>query len=199
VLLCVHPRRINGGGLVLPVLLISLGFVSWSLIEYGLHRFVFHYEARSRLGQKLLYHAHVAHHENPEGNTRHFASLLLSTPVAVVYWLMAWAATGSWAVATYLFIGMASGYLTYQWLHFQCHHRKSRVRVLRYLRKYHLLHHYRTPELRFGVTSPLFDLVFGTFRPVVRARLRPNLSANIAATPPANIADRRLAGSDHLV
>jgi len=160
---------INSGRLVLPViLLLGFGFVSWSLIEYGLHRFVFHYDARSRVGQKLLYHAHIAHHENPKGNTRHFASLLLSTPVAAAYWLIAWAVTGSWTVASYLSIGMASGYLCYQWLHYQCHHRKSRVRLLRYLRKYHLLHHYRTPELRFGVTSPLFDLVFGTFRPVVK-------------------------------
>jgi sterol desaturase/sphingolipid hydroxylase (fatty acid hydroxylase superfamily) len=36
--------------------------------------------------------------------------------------------------------------------------------LLRYLRRYHLLHHYKTPDLRFGVTSPLFDLLFGTFR-----------------------------------
>lgn len=150
------------------VLLFSFGFVSWGFIEYGLHRFVFHYDARSRIGQKLLYHAHMSHHENPEAISRHFASLLLSAPVAAAYWLIAWAATGSWPVASYLFIGMASGYLSYQWLHYQCHHRKSRVRLLRYLRKYHLLHHYRTPELRFGVTSPLFDLVFGTFRPVVK-------------------------------
>src|SRR6185369_2940671 len=133
----------------MPVLLLGLGFVSWGLIEYGLHRFVFHYDARSR----------IAHHENPEAHSRHFASLLLSAPVAVVYWLIAWAATGSWQVASLLFIGMASGYFCNKWVHFQCHHRKSRVRVMRYLRKYHLLHHYRTPELRFGVTSPLFDLV----------------------------------------
>jgi sterol desaturase/sphingolipid hydroxylase (fatty acid hydroxylase superfamily) len=38
------------------------------------------------------------------------------------------------------------------------------MRLLRYLRRYHLLHHYKTPDLRFGVTSPLFDLLFGTFR-----------------------------------
>jgi sterol desaturase/sphingolipid hydroxylase (fatty acid hydroxylase superfamily) len=59
---------------------------------------------------------------------------------------------------------MSAGYFFYEWLHFQCHHGNSRLRVLRYLRKYHLLHHYKTPELRFGVTSPLFDLIFGTFR-----------------------------------
>jgi dihydroceramide fatty acyl 2-hydroxylase len=149
------------------VVLLGCGFLSWGLIEYVLHRFIFHYDARSRVGRKLLYHAHISHHENPEATSRHLASLFLSTPVGGAYWLLAWAATGSWPAASYLLIGMAAGYLSYQVLHFHCHHGRSRLRLLRYLRQYHLLHHYKTPEQRFGVTSPLFDLVFGTFRPVV--------------------------------
>jgi len=147
-------------------LLLSLGFFSWSLIEYGLHRFIFHYDARSPLGRKLLYHAHLSHHDDPTARDRIFGSLFLSAPIAAAYLLLAWAAIGSWAAASWLFIGMAAGYFCYEWLHFQCHHGRSRLRIIRYLRKYHLLHHHKTPELRFGVTSPLFDLVFGTFRPV---------------------------------
>lgn len=140
------------------------GALTWGLIEYVLHRFVFHYQARSPLASKLVYQVHLSHHENPAAINKLFASLLLSTPIAAAYWLVAWAITDSWAAASYLFIGMSSGYFYYEWLHFQCHHRKSRIRLLNYLRKYHLLHHFKTPELRFGVTSPLFDLVFGTFQ-----------------------------------
>ena len=146
------------------VLLLTSGFVSWSLIEYGLHRFIFHYHARSPLGRKIVYAAHLSHHEDPTASDRIFASLFLSAPIAASYWILVWAATSSWAAASWLFIGMSAGYFVYEWLHFQCHHGKSRLRILRYLRKYHLLHHYKTPELRFGVTSPLFDVVFGTFR-----------------------------------
>jgi sterol desaturase/sphingolipid hydroxylase (fatty acid hydroxylase superfamily) len=156
------------------VLLLGSGFFSWSLIEYGLHRFIFHYDARSRFGRKLLYHAHLSHHENPQATNRIFASLSLSAPIAGMYWLLAWAAIGSQAAASYLFIGMSAGYFCYEWLHFQCHHGRSRLRLFRYLRKYHLLHHYKTPGLRFGVTSPFFDLVFGTFRPVVNRAHRAN-------------------------
>lgn len=145
-------------------LLLGLGVLSWSLIEYILHRFIFHYNAKSRFGRKILYVAHLSHHENPTATNRIFASLYLSVPIAAAYWLGAWALTGSSAASSYLFIGMSSGYFFYEWLHFQCHHRKSRMRLFRYLKRYHLLHHYRTPELRFGVTSPLFDVVFGTFR-----------------------------------
>lgn len=153
-------------------LLLGSGFVSWSLIEYGLHRFVFHYDARSRLGRELLYQAHLSHHENPTATNRLFASLFLSVPIAALYWLVAWIATGSVATASYLFIGMSSGYFCYEWLHYQCHHGKSHLLLLRYLRKYHLLHHYKTPGLRFGVTSPLLDLVFGTFQPVTNRSAR---------------------------
>ena len=146
------------------ILLLVSGVFSWSLIEYVLHRFIFHYDAKSRLGRKLLYQVHLSHHDNPAATNRIFASLLLSAPIATAYWLVALAITSSWAAASYLFIGMSAGYFFYEWLHFQCHHGKSRLRVFRFLRKYHLLHHYKTPELRFGVTSPLFDLIFGTFR-----------------------------------
>lgn len=152
------------------IFLLVCGFLSWGLIEYVMHRFIFHYDARSRLGRKILYQAHISHHENPEAIKKHFASLLLSTPISAAYWLLAWIITGSVAAAFCLYIGMATGFFSYQWVHFQCHHRKSRLRVLRYLRRYHLLHHYKTPELRFGVTSPFLDLAFGTFRPVTRRR-----------------------------
>ena len=143
-------------------LLVS-GFLSWSMMEYVLHRFIFHYHARSPFGRKILYAAHLSHHEDPTASDRIFASLLLSTPIAAAYWILAWLVTGSWVVASWLFIGMSAGYFSYEWLHFQCHHGKSRFRILRYLRKYHLLHHYKTPELRFGVTSPLLDVLFGTY------------------------------------
>ena len=151
-------------------LLIGLGVLSWTLIEYGLHRFVFHYHARSSLGRKLLYAAHLSHHEHPRATSRLFSSLLLSLPIATAYLLLARVATGSWHAASFLFSGLTAGYFCYEWLHFQAHHRRPRSRLFRYLRKYHLLHHHQTPELRFGVTSPLFDLLFGTFRPLSSRR-----------------------------
>ena len=152
------------------LLFIGVGVLSWTLIEYGLHRFIFHYNARSAFGRKLVYGAHLSHHEMPRAKNRLFSSLLISLPVATVYLLLGRLITGSLHAATYLFVGLAAGYLIYEWLHFQAHHRRPRLRLFRYLRKYHLLHHYQTPELRFGVTSPLFDVLLGTFRPVRKRR-----------------------------
>lgn len=148
------------------VALLVTGLLSWGLLEYGLHRFAFHYNARSELGRKFVYAAHLSHHDNPRMIDGIFSGLLISTPVATAYLLLASLVTGSWRAATYLFTGLVVGYFYYQWLHFRSHHRRARLRLFRYLQKYHLLHHHQTPELRFGVTSPLFDMMFGTFEPV---------------------------------
>lgn len=151
-------------------LFICFGVLSWMLIEYVLHRFIFHYSARSDFGRKFVYTAHLSHHEDPRAANGLFSSLVISLPVATVYLLLSRIVTGSLHAAAYLFAGLTAGYFCYEWLHFQAHHRRPRLRLFRYLRKYHLLHHYQTPELRFGVTSPLLDVIMGTFRPV-RKRL----------------------------
>ena len=161
-------------------LLISSGVLSWTLIEYVLHRFIFHYHARSAFGKKFLYAAHLSHHENPRATSRLFSGLFISLPIATAYVLLASIATGSLRAAVYLFTGLVAGYCCYEWLHFQAHHRRPRLRLFRYLRRYHLLHHYQTPDHRFGVTSPLFDVLFGTF-PSVRSSRRKYEGAGVAA------------------
>jgi len=155
--------------IAIGLLLIS-GFLSWGLVEYGLHRFMFHYEAQTERGKKLIWAAHLSHHEDPKARAKLFAGLRLSLPIAMVYLFVAWLVLGTWQAATFLFIGLVAGYFLYEWLHLQAHHGKSRLPLLRYLKKYHLLHHHRTPDLRFGVTSPLFDFLFGTFRPAADTR-----------------------------
>ena len=152
------------------VLMIGSGILSWTLIEYALHRFIFHYKARSDFGRKFVYAAHLSHHENPRTTNRLLSGLVISLPIATAYLLLTSLATGSLRAAAYLFTGLVAGYCCYEWLHFQAHHRRPRLRLFRYLRRYHLLHHYQTPDHRFGVTSPLLDVLFGTFRPVRKPR-----------------------------
>ncbi|HEX7296643.1 MAG TPA: sterol desaturase family protein [Pyrinomonadaceae bacterium] len=144
---------------------LGVGLLLWMLIEYCLHRFVFHYEARTGLGRKFLYKVHLSHHENPS-NTKILSSLLLAVAIAPGIFLVAWGATGAWRAAFYLLVGVAAGYFYYEWLHFYVHHARPQLRPLRYLRTYHLLHHHQTPEMRFGVTTPVLDLIFKTFRPI---------------------------------
>jgi sterol desaturase/sphingolipid hydroxylase (fatty acid hydroxylase superfamily) len=157
-------RPSTRGMLVLTV----SGFLSWQLLEYVLHRFVFHLDARSEPLRRLVYHAHLAHHENPKAVDNFFASLWLSVPIASLYFLFAWLLLGKWETTVYLWSGLVAGYLVYEYVHYQAHHGRPRAALFRYLKKYHLLHHHRTPDLRFGVTSPAIDYLFGTYRPASR-------------------------------
>jgi dihydroceramide fatty acyl 2-hydroxylase len=146
------------------LVLCFIGVLTWSLIEYGLHRLVFHFEARSEKGRDRIYAMHLSHHAHPKNTDDLFASLRLSLPLAVSYCALTWLLTGTWQSMVYLFIGLTAGYFCYEFLHYQAHHRSSRRRLFRYLKKYHLLHHHQSSALHFGVTSPLFDYVFGTFQ-----------------------------------
>jgi hypothetical protein len=65
------------------------------LIEYVLHRFIFHFTPRSEFGRKFVYAAHLSHHENPRATNNLFSGLLISLPIATAYFVAAWLATGS--------------------------------------------------------------------------------------------------------
>jgi len=146
------------------IVLLLGGLISWAMIEYCLHRFIFHYKATTERTRAIIYKVHLIHHDYPKSVDDLFASLRMSIPISAFYCLLAWSVVGSWQAVVYLFIGLIAGYFTYEWLHYHVHHGTPRFRVTRYLKKYHMLHHHQTPELRFGVTSPLIDLLFGTYR-----------------------------------
>lgn len=139
------------------------GLLTWGLYEYAIHRWVLHREPKSEGFNLPGNLTHLRHHADPNSLQRLNVQLSESVPVCVVYVLAAWALAGSWQAATHLFTGLIAGYFFYEYLDFQAHHGTSRGRLTRYFRKYHLQHHHYDATVRFGVTSPLFDYLFGTF------------------------------------
>ena len=139
------------------------GLLTWGLYEYSVHRWVLHREPKAEGFNLPGNLTHLRHHADPNSLQRLNVQLGESVPVCVVYVLAAWALAGSWQAATHLFTGLIAGYFFYEYLDFQAHHGTSRGRLTRYFRKYHLQHHHYDATVRFGVTSPLFDYLFGTF------------------------------------
>ena len=41
---------------------------------------------------------------------------------------------------------------------------KDKARCDQLIRKHHYLHHFKSPDARYGVSTPLWDFVFGTYR-----------------------------------
>ncbi len=145
------------------VALFGAGLLTWGLYEYATHRWVLHREPHPQGFNLPGNLTHLRHHADPNSLQRLNVQLTESIPVCVVYYLLAWALTGSWQAATHLYTGLMAGYFFYEYLDFQAHHGTSRGRLTRYFRKYHLQHHHYDATVRFGVTSPLFDYIFGTF------------------------------------
>jgi len=142
------------------------GMFFWTLFEYIAHRFLFHFPAKSRAGQWLVFLFHGNHHEDPMDKTRLVFPPAGAIPImAVLYLLFSLVLPRDWLAA--FFAGFICGYLVYDYIHYATHHFRMDNRVGRYLKHYHLLHHFSGQDGRFGVSSPLWDIVFGT-RPARR-------------------------------
>jgi len=142
------------------------GLFLWTLAEYLGHRFVFHFQPRAPWQDRLLFVLHGVHHLQPQIKTRLVMPPLLTIPLALpVYGLfyLLWDVTlGAQHWLNPAFAGFVVGYVLYDMLHYATHHFPLRWRYLKAPKRHHMLHHFKTPEQRFGVSSPLWDIVFRT-------------------------------------
>ncbi len=68
--------------------LFVLGLLNWSLMEYWLHRVMFHYPATSRFGKRLIWLSHGVHHDWPNDKLRLVFPPAISLPLAVMFWVL---------------------------------------------------------------------------------------------------------------
>lgn len=138
-------------------MLVIVGLIGWSLIEYLVHRFVLH-------GLQPFARWHAAHHERPMALIG-APTLLTATLFFTVCFLPAWLLGGVWR-ASALTLGLTTGYLAYGVTHHALHHWRARVRWFKQRKQGHALHHHREwageRPGRYGVTSGWWDRVFGS-------------------------------------
>ncbi len=144
-------------------LLLLAGALTWTLVEYLMHRFLFHARSERPALRVVLLIVHGHHHVWPDDVRRVAASPVQFLSLALLFWgVFSSALTRVEAMAT--FAGFVLAYLAYEVVHYTVHHGRSRNRVISWLRRYHMQHHYSSPERRFGVSSPFWDHVFRTHR-----------------------------------
>ena len=147
--------------------LVAAGLFIWTFTEYSLHRWVFHYQPTSKWGQHIHFLVHGIHHDYPRDSTRLVMPPPVSLPLAALFALGFRAAFGgAWEA---IFAGFLIGYVIYDSIHYATHHWRMDGRVGGFLREYHLRHHFRDDDLGYGVSSPLWDYVFGTVATRTRA------------------------------
>ena len=142
-------------------LLLVLGILVWTLTEYLLHRFVFHYNPKSEFGAKLHFIFHGVHHDYPSDSRRLVMPPSVSIPLAVLFYFLFKAILGINFVAPF-FVGFITGYLFYDMTHYAVHHFNIHNRFWLALKKHHMRHHYQDAEKGFGVSSPMWDYIVGT-------------------------------------
>jgi dihydroceramide fatty acyl 2-hydroxylase len=138
----------------------AAGLLAWTLLEYVAHRGSFHHEPSSRWQVAYVYLMHGVHHAYPDDARRWMLPPAVSIPLALLFYVVFAAVLGRFAAP--VFGGFVHGYLIYDLLHYFIHRGRLPTRFGRYLRQYHLVHHYKTPDRHFGVTTPLWDVVFRT-------------------------------------
>ncbi|KAK2751021.1 fatty acid alpha-hydroxylase [Myotisia sp. PD_48] len=144
------------------------GFLIWSLIEYVLHRCLFHvdnYLPDNRVGISLHFLLHGIHHYLPMDKYRLVMPPTLFVILATPFYKLAHAVFYyNWSAAVMVYCGGIFGYICYDLTHYFLHHRNLPT-YYKSLKKYHLQHHFADYENGFGVTSRFWDKVFGTELP----------------------------------
>lgn len=189
------------------------GMAAWSLGEYVIHRFVMH-ELR---GKGMPSREHLIHHVDPENNPgRPVLSWIGICVVGAVLFVPAGLALGARlvelpAVGLGAYLGWLVGYGIYEHIHNRSHTHAPRNAYGRWVRLHHFHHHHGHPMTNHGVTSPIWDRLFGTLERPERIRVprrhampwlvdatgavRPEYQATYELVGPADV-DARLAAID---
>ena len=137
------------------------GVFVWTLAEYTLHRWVFHWINDTPWGKRIHFLLHGVHHDFPSDKDRLVMPLPTSIPLAVIFYSLFWATLGR-TIGEPFFAGFVIGYLCYDGTHYAVHHFTQTTRWGKFLRKHHMVHHFADHDGGFGVSTPLWDYVFRT-------------------------------------
>lgn len=143
--------------------LFIFGIAFWTLFEYIFHRYVFHFTPRGPLQERISFLFHGVHHQYPNDKKRLVMPITLSLLIALLLFAPFSAVFGDsvWA----FWAGFMLGYLAYDMMHYSIHHFKApKIEWIKNIWKAHTDHHYRDSTHGYGVSSPLWDHVFGTLQ-----------------------------------
>ncbi|XP_060203120.1 dihydroceramide fatty acyl 2-hydroxylase FAH2-like [Lycium barbarum] len=140
------------------------GIFLWTLLEYSLHRFVFHMKPTGYWGNTLHYLLHGCHHKHPMDGLR----LVFPPAATAILLLPLWSLVKLLVPFTYApaFLGGGLlGYIMYDCTHYYLHHGKPLKGVSHSLKRYHMDHHFKVQDKGYGITSDFWDKIFGTLPP----------------------------------
>ena len=137
------------------IALFVVGVMFFTFIEYAVHAWGFH----KNHPLKIFIEGHAHHHQNPfsyDAMPFFMSAVIVSLFAYLLHFIMpnsdAFAISG----------GMALGYFNYGIMHHIMHRREFSSPYWRYMQEFHFVHH-KKPLLNHGITTDIWDRVFGTY------------------------------------
>lgn len=146
----------------------AAGLFTWTLAEYLLHHYVFHFPAKSNFAKRFVFIIHGLHHDDPNDPTRLVMPPVAGVLIAIVLFSLFRLFLGAIYVQPF-FAAFLIGYLCYDYTHYAVHHFTPHTRFGKFVKQNHMVHHFVNHDLYWGVSSPLWDYVFGTLPESKRA------------------------------
>lgn len=143
------------------------GLITFTWVEYLAHRYVFHMATYTKFREKFQYTVHGVHHEFPKDKDRLAMPPLLSITISTILLLLFRLVMGDFVFA--FLPGFLTGYAAYLSVHYMVHAYQPPKNFLKYLWINHGTHHYKNGEMVFGVSSPLWDYIYGTMHKPIRS------------------------------
>jgi len=137
------------------------GVFFWTFAEYFLHRFVFHWTPKGKLGERIHFIFHGVHHDYPNDAKRLVMPPSMGIPLAAFFYFL-FELTFGRQKALAFFPGFMVGYLIYDLTHYALHHVTFKSRFWKQLKQHHMTHHYTDSSKGFGVSSNFWDKIIGT-------------------------------------
>ncbi|WP_370391747.1 sterol desaturase family protein [uncultured Winogradskyella sp.] len=149
--------------IVSKVGLLIFGLLVFTLVEYLFHRFVYHSGKDYLEEGNWQYKVHGVHHEHPTDKDLLAMPIPLAIMLSTIFFGIFWLIMG---INTFFFWpGFFIGYAGYLYVHYIVHTRKPPNNAFNILWSHHHLHHYVYDNKAYGVSSPLWDIIFGTMPP----------------------------------
>ncbi len=139
-------------------LMVAVAF--WTVFEYSMHRYLFHFESENPFWKKFFYTIHHGHHDYPNDNRFMLVHPIISLVAFVILWGLFYLIAGHYAHAFMGGIGIC--YMFYDWLHFASHNYNYKNKYFQMLKVHHMRHHYEDNDKNFAFTTLIWDIIMKT-------------------------------------
>jgi sterol desaturase/sphingolipid hydroxylase (fatty acid hydroxylase superfamily) len=147
-------------------LFFAIGIIAYMFSEYLTHRFFFHIKSpKNAFLLKLIKRLHYDHHKKPNDLKLLFLPIWYSAPSLFILCLLFYFVSGSISASLAFATGILFMFFVYEWKHYVAHRPlKPKTRFGKWLKKTHILHHYKNENYWYGVSTPFVDALFGTLK-----------------------------------